>query len=86
MTGFMGMMIIISVNAIVDHTIPGTSSYMSPEMIQGSRYSEKVDVYSFGILLWEMYTRKVPFKSMHAIQVAQKVSMMDNTWWSGKRN
>jgi len=51
----------------------GTSSYMSPEMIQGTRYSEKVDVYSFGILLLERYTHKVPFKSMHALQVAQKV-------------
>jgi len=51
----------------------GTSSYMSPEMIQGVRYTEKVDVYSFGILLWELHTHKTPFKSMHALQVAQKV-------------
>jgi len=51
----------------------GTSSYMSPEMIQGTRYSEKVDVYSFGILLWELYTHKIPFKAMHPLQVAHKV-------------
>lgn len=51
----------------------GTSSYMSPEMIRGTKYTEKVDVYSFGILLWEMYTHKVPFRSMHALQIAHKV-------------
>eukprot|EP00026_Physarum_polycephalum_P008229 Phypoly_transcript_08308.p1 GENE.Phypoly_transcript_08308~~Phypoly_transcript_08308.p1 ORF type:complete len:488 (+),score=56.60 Phypoly_transcript_08308:26-1489(+) len=51
----------------------GTSSYMSPEMIRGVKYTEKVDVYSFGVLLCEMYSHKIPFKSLHALQVAHRV-------------
>jgi serine/threonine protein kinase len=46
---------------------------MSPEMIRGVKYTEKVDVYSFGVLLCEMYSHKIPFKSLHALQVAHRV-------------
>eukprot|EP00026_Physarum_polycephalum_P006054 Phypoly_transcript_06094.p1 GENE.Phypoly_transcript_06094~~Phypoly_transcript_06094.p1 ORF type:complete len:553 (+),score=87.18 Phypoly_transcript_06094:159-1817(+) len=39
----------------------GTLVWMAPEMILGSKYNEKVDVYSFGIILWEIYTRQKPY-------------------------
>jgi len=42
-------------------------------MIRGVKYTEKVDVYSFGVLLCEMYSHKIPFKSLHALQVAHRV-------------
>eukprot|EP00611_Tribonema_gayanum_P022891 TRINITY_DN4694_c0_g1_i1.p1 TRINITY_DN4694_c0_g1~~TRINITY_DN4694_c0_g1_i1.p1 ORF type:complete len:544 (-),score=114.49 TRINITY_DN4694_c0_g1_i1:612-2243(-) len=32
----------------------GTVRYMPPEVARGQRYNEKVDVYSFGLMLWEM--------------------------------
>lgn len=34
----------------------GTPTYMAPEMFEGKRITESVDIYSFGILLWECYT------------------------------
>eukprot|EP01107_Rhizomastix_libera_P006554 TRINITY_DN206_c0_g2_i4.p1 TRINITY_DN206_c0_g2~~TRINITY_DN206_c0_g2_i4.p1 ORF type:complete len:890 (+),score=195.78 TRINITY_DN206_c0_g2_i4:922-3591(+) len=39
----------------------GTPIYMAPEELQGDPYTEKVDVYSFAIVLWELWTQKHPF-------------------------
>ena len=39
----------------------GTSMYMAPEIIQGNRYNGKVDVYSFGILMYEVVTNSLPY-------------------------
>ena len=39
----------------------GTSIYMAPEIISGNRYSGKADVYSFGILMYEVITELVPY-------------------------
>ena len=40
----------------------GTARYMCPEVALHKPYNEKCDVYSFGILLWEMASGKLPFK------------------------
>lgn len=42
----------------------GSLRYMAPEVALGLPYTEKADVYSFGILLWQMARDKVPFKGM----------------------
>jgi serine/threonine protein kinase len=34
---------------------------MAPEVLMGRPLSEKADVYSFGIVLWELFTYKEPF-------------------------
>jgi serine/threonine protein kinase len=40
----------------------GSLRYMAPEVVQRKPYTEKADVYSFGIMLWQMARDKVPFK------------------------
>ncbi|XP_062124877.1 mitogen-activated protein kinase kinase kinase 20-like isoform X1 [Drosophila sulfurigaster albostrigata] len=42
----------------------GESYYMAPEIVEGSKYTEKCDVYSFGIILWEVISRKKPFYNL----------------------
>ena len=46
---------------------------MSPEVVANMEYTEKADVYSFGINLWELLTREVPYKGMQPMQVAINV-------------
>ncbi|KAL9320776.1 hypothetical protein ACSQ67_012615 [Phaseolus vulgaris] len=57
----------------------GTYRWMAPEMIKGKPYTRKVDVYSFGIVLWELTTSLLPFQGMTTVQaafaVAEKLSL-----------
>ena len=39
----------------------GTVNYMAPEIIKGNKYDSKADVFSFSLLLYELYTGKKPF-------------------------
>ena len=36
---------------------------MAPEVVLGRPYSEKVDVYSFGMIMWQMLSGETPFSS-----------------------
>jgi len=45
-------------------SIPGTPLWMSPEVLLGQDVDEKADVYSFGIVLWEIITGQEPFPYM----------------------
>lgn len=47
----------------------GTSNYMAPEFIKGEKYDEKVDVYSYGMMLYEMLLRETPFDDLTGPQV-----------------
>jgi serine/threonine protein kinase len=51
----------------------GTPCWTAPEIIRGESYSEKADVYSFGIVMWELLTRKVPYASQTFMSVALEV-------------
>lgn len=42
----------------------GSAAWMAPEVFESSRYSEKCDVFSFGIVLWEVLSREQPFKDI----------------------
>ncbi|XP_061609491.1 mitogen-activated protein kinase kinase kinase 7 isoform X3 [Phyllopteryx taeniolatus] len=39
----------------------GSAAWMAPEVFEGNNYSEKCDVFSWGIILWEVVTRRKPF-------------------------
>ena len=42
-------------------TCIGTPVYMAPEVLSKNKYSEKADVFSFGVVLYEIFTGKLPY-------------------------
>ena len=51
----------------------GTPIWMAPEQIHSDTYDKSVDVYAFGMILYEMLTEAVPFKGYSDVQIFQAV-------------
>jgi len=47
----------------ISTTLQGTVGWMSPELIQRQNPTEKSDVFSFGIVMWEIASHKMPFNN-----------------------
>lgn len=56
------------------YTVIGTPEFMAPEMYEEKGYSEKVDIYAFGMALLEMVTGQYPYgECKNAAQIYRKV-------------
>jgi serine/threonine protein kinase len=56
----------------------GTPAYMAPELFERKGYDEKIDVFSFGTLMWEILARKIPFDGFE-VQDIRRFILSDET-------
>ncbi|KAF7825700.1 putative serine/threonine-protein kinase SIS8 [Senna tora] len=74
-------------NTLVSGGVRGTLPWMAPELLSGSssRVSEKVDVFSFGISMWELLTGEEPYADMHCGAIIEVCAFLRSTrgWFCG---
>jgi serine/threonine protein kinase len=64
----------------------GTTLWMAPEVFRGDqRYTKAVDVYSFGIVLWELATRNTPWVSELSSDELEMFAELNRALQSGRR-
>ena len=51
----------------------GTYRWMAPEVIKHAKYDERIDVFSFAIILWELLTSRLPYADMPSLAAAAGV-------------
>ncbi|MCO5564911.1 hypothetical protein L7F22_018579 [Adiantum nelumboides] len=55
----------------------GTPEWMAPEVLRNEPSNEKCDVYSFGVILWELTTLQQPWSGMNPMQVVGAVGFQN---------
>lgn len=56
------------ISSKIDHVL-GTVNYVAPEVIQNKKYSIQSDIYSLGIILFELLTGELPFNGTNSVEV-----------------
>lgn len=64
------------------NSIKGTPLYMAPELVQEQRYDEKIDVWSLGIILYELFYGQPPFFTNSIYKLIQMI-VNDPIQWPG---
>eukprot|EP01036_Dinobryon_divergens_P001647 gene1647-2156_t len=57
----------------IRNTRAGTPAYMAPELIAGKAFNKSVDVYSFAILLNELFSNRIPFYGVPGDDLRERV-------------
>jgi serine/threonine protein kinase/Tol biopolymer transport system component len=55
----------------------GTAGYMSPEQVQGQDADHRSDIFSFGVLLYELFIGQLPFRGVHETALLYEIVNVD---------
>jgi len=55
----------------------GTAGYMSPEQVTGQDVDHRSDIFSYGVLVYELLTGQLPFKGVHETALAYEIVNVD---------
>ena len=68
--GDFGIARVLASTAEMVQTVVGTPYYLSPEIVQSNEYSFATDIWSIGVLLYEMCALRPPFNGGNLHQLA----------------
>ncbi|HEY6064787.1 MAG TPA: GAF domain-containing protein, partial [Thermoanaerobaculia bacterium] len=54
-------------------TVPGTPQFLAPELLQGEAPSVRTDVYAMGVVLYEMFTGRVPIDDDNTARLVRRI-------------
>jgi serine/threonine-protein kinase len=63
----------VTVGLTKEGVILGTWTYMSPEQLKGESVHGRTDIFSFGLLLWELFTGEHPFRQESSVQTVSAI-------------
>ncbi|MCU0638773.1 MAG: serine/threonine protein kinase [Candidatus Krumholzibacteria bacterium] len=66
-----------TLNLTQDGTLLGTPAYMSPEQARGEKTNHLSDIYSFGVVLYEMATGRLPFQGENTFSILNQIATTD---------
>lgn len=55
-------------------TVCGTPCWVAPEIFRGEPYTEAVDIYSYGVVLWELFCFEKPYKDLDCVELPYLVA------------
>ncbi|KAG8058584.1 hypothetical protein GUJ93_ZPchr0002g25575 [Zizania palustris] len=69
-----GLSRVMSSSAMNDNSSAGTPEWMAPELICNEPFTEKCDIFSFGVIMWELCTLSRPWEGIPSVQVVYSVA------------
>lgn len=70
----------MSASTMVLTSFKGSPLYMSPEMVEGKPYDQTADLWSLGVILYELHTGVPPFNANSIYSVMQLITKGQVKW------